>query len=125
MGLILVYRASGVLNLAHGAMGGLAALYADEYNLLYRDARGVREGAASASLPPTPGNPITTTIDLDLQRFIAQEMDTLQGGVIAMDPVSGEVFALRSLWPPTPVRRTCLPRWTLRWCRCSRRWCRA
>ncbi len=36
------------------------------------NARGrlVREEAASASLPPTPGKPIVTTIDLDLQRFV-------------------------------------------------------
>ena len=40
------------------------------------NARGrlVREGAASASLPPTPGNPIITTIDLDLQRVHRQHL---------------------------------------------------
>ena len=62
------------------------------------DARGrvVREAGARQDLLPEAPAPLYTNIDLDLQRFIAQEMDTLQGGVIAMDPVSGEVFALHS-----------------------------
>jgi penicillin-binding protein 2 len=62
------------------------------------DARGrvVREAGARQDLLPEAPAPLYTNIDLDLQRFIAQEMDTLQGGVIAMDPVSGEVLALHS-----------------------------
>jgi penicillin-binding protein 2 len=62
------------------------------------NARGrlVREEASTASLPPTPGKPIQTTIDLDLQRFI----DSLwpvgtRGAMIAMTP-TGEVRALYS-----------------------------
>ena len=36
------------------------------------NARGrlVREEASSASLPPTPGRPISTSIDIDLQQFV-------------------------------------------------------
>lgn len=62
------------------------------------DARGrvVREAGARQDLLPEAPAPLYTNIDLDLQRFIAQEMDTLQGGVIAMDPVTGEVLALHS-----------------------------
>ena len=62
------------------------------------NARGrlVREGAASASLPPTPGNPITTTIDLDLQRFIDSIWPAgVRGAMIALTP-KGEVRALYS-----------------------------
>jgi len=62
------------------------------------NARGrlVREGAASASLPPTPGNPITTTIDLDLQRFIDSIWPAgVRGAMVALTP-QGEVRALYS-----------------------------
>lgn len=62
------------------------------------NARGrlVREGAASASLPPTPGNPITTTIDLDLQRFIDSIWPAgVRGALVALTP-KGEVRALYS-----------------------------
>ncbi len=62
------------------------------------NARGrlVREGAASAALPPTPGNPITTTIDLDLQRFIDSIWPAgMRGAMVALTP-QGEVRALYS-----------------------------
>ena len=62
------------------------------------NARGrlVREGAASAALPPTPGNPITTTIDLDLQRFIDSIWPArMRGAMVALTP-AGEVRALYS-----------------------------
>lgn len=62
------------------------------------NARGrlVREGAASASLPPTPGNAITTTIDLDLQRFIDSIWPVgVRGAMVALTP-RGEVRALYS-----------------------------
>lgn len=62
------------------------------------NARGrlVREGAASASLPPTPGKPITTTIDLDLQRFVDSIWpQRTRGALVALTP-SGEVRALYS-----------------------------
>jgi penicillin-binding protein 2 len=62
------------------------------------NARGrlVREEASSASLPPTPGRPIETTIDLDLQRFIDSIWPPgVRGAIVAMAP-SGEVRALYS-----------------------------
>lgn len=62
------------------------------------NARGrlVREGAASASLPPTPGHPIITTIDLDLQRFIDSIWPAgMRGALVALTP-RGEVRALYS-----------------------------
>jgi penicillin-binding protein 2 len=62
------------------------------------NARGrlVREEASAASLPPTPGRPITTTIDLDLQRYIDSMWPPgIRGAMVAMTP-SGEVRALYS-----------------------------
>jgi penicillin-binding protein 2 len=62
------------------------------------NARGrlVREEASTASLPPTPGKPISTTIDLDLQRYIDSIWPAgVRGAMIAMTP-AGEVRALYS-----------------------------
>jgi penicillin-binding protein 2 len=62
------------------------------------NARGrlVREGAASATLPPTPGQPIVTTLDLDLQRFIDSIWPAgVRGALVAMTP-NGEIRALYS-----------------------------
>jgi penicillin-binding protein 2 len=62
------------------------------------NARGrlVREEAASASLPPTPGKPIVTTIDLDLQRFVDSIWPKgVRGAMVALTP-KGEVRALYS-----------------------------
>ena len=62
------------------------------------NARGrlVREGAASATLQPTPGKPIVTTLDLDLQRFIDSIWPAgVRGAMVAMTP-NGEVRALYS-----------------------------
>ena len=62
------------------------------------NARGrlVREGAASATLPPTPGKPIVTTLDLDLQRFIDSIWPAgVRGAMVAMTP-NGEIRALYS-----------------------------
>jgi len=62
------------------------------------NARGrlVREEASAASLPPTPGRPITTTIDLDLQRYIDSMWPAgVRGAMVAMTP-AGEVRALYS-----------------------------
>jgi penicillin-binding protein 2 len=62
------------------------------------NARGrlVREDAGSGSLPPTPGKPIITTIDLDLQRYIDSTWPPgMRGAMIAMTP-KGEVRALYS-----------------------------
>jgi penicillin-binding protein 2 len=62
------------------------------------NARGrlVREGAPSATLSPTPGKPIVTTVDLDLQRFIDSIWPAgVRGAMVAMTP-GGEVRALYS-----------------------------
>ena len=63
------------------------------------DARGriVRQEGARADLPPVAGPPLYTNIDIDLQRVAASVFgDTLQGGVIAMEPKTGAVLALYS-----------------------------
>jgi penicillin-binding protein 2 len=62
------------------------------------NARGrlVREEASSASLPPTPGRPIQTTIDLDLQRYIDSIWPAgVRGAMVAVTP-AGEIRALYS-----------------------------
>ncbi|HEX6107323.1 MAG TPA: penicillin-binding protein 2 [Gemmatimonadales bacterium] len=62
------------------------------------NARGrlVREDAGSAGLPPTPGRPLVTTIDLDLQRFIDSIWPAdMRGAMVAMTP-GGAVRALYS-----------------------------
>jgi penicillin-binding protein 2 len=62
------------------------------------NARGrlVREGAASATLPPTPGKPIITTVDLELQRFVDSIWPAkMRGALVAMTP-NGEIRALYS-----------------------------
>jgi penicillin-binding protein 2 len=62
------------------------------------NARGrlVREEASTASLLPTTGKPIHTTIDLDLQRFIDSIWPAgVRGAMVAMTP-PGEVRALYS-----------------------------
>jgi penicillin-binding protein 2 len=62
------------------------------------NARGrlVREEASTASLLPTTGKPIHTTIDLDLQRFIDSIWPAgVRGAMVAMTP-AGEVRAIYS-----------------------------
>ena len=62
------------------------------------NARGrlVREDAGGASLQPTPGQPIVTTIDLDLQRFIDSIWPAgIRGAMVAMTP-GGQIRALYS-----------------------------
>ena len=59
--------------------------------------RTVREQGIEAGLPPSPGETIRTTIDIELQQFVEQAFPAGQrGAVVAMDPVSGEVLALYS-----------------------------
>jgi penicillin-binding protein 2 len=63
------------------------------------DAHGrvVREAGARPELLPAPAQPLYTNIDLNLQRFIAQLFsDSLQGGVVALEPKTGAVLALYS-----------------------------
>src|SRR6266540_3515307 len=57
----------------------------------------VREAEAVQTLEPVPGTELHTTIDLDLQRYIAQNFPKGQrGAVLAMNPNTGEVLALYS-----------------------------
>lgn len=57
----------------------------------------VREAAPASRLAPVAGKPIHTTIDLDLQRYIAQIFpDGQRGAVLALNPNTGEVLALYS-----------------------------
>jgi penicillin-binding protein 2 len=63
------------------------------------DARGriVRTGAARVDVQPVAAPPLYTNIDMNLQRVAAGLFgDTLQGGVVAMDPKTGAVLALVS-----------------------------
>jgi penicillin-binding protein 2 len=57
----------------------------------------VREAPPASRLAPVPGRPLHTTIDLDLQRYIAQIFPAGQrGAVLAMNPNTGEILALYS-----------------------------
>src|SRR5204862_1407012 len=59
--------------------------------------RVVREAGAASALPPIPGRALSTTIDLDLQRYVARIFPAGQrGAVLALNPNSGEVLALYS-----------------------------
>ena len=59
--------------------------------------RVVREGGTASRLPPVPGRAVHTTIDLDLQRYIAQIFPAGQrGAVLALNPNTGEILALYS-----------------------------
>jgi penicillin-binding protein 2 len=63
------------------------------------DARGrpVRGAGERPEQNPVGAPPLRTNIDLDLQRFAAGVFgDSLQGGVIALDPKTGAVLALYS-----------------------------
>lgn len=57
----------------------------------------VREAGAASRLSPVPGRALHTTIDLELQRYIAQIFPGGQrGAVLAMNPNTGEILALYS-----------------------------
>ena len=57
----------------------------------------VREAGAAPTLPPVPGASLRTTIDIDLQRYIAKIFPAGQrGAVVALDPATGEILALYS-----------------------------
>jgi penicillin-binding protein 2 len=59
--------------------------------------RVVRDAGAASRLAPIPGRALTTTIDLDLQRYIAQIFPAGQrGAVLALNPNTGEILALYS-----------------------------
>ena len=92
-------------------LGGLVGKYGleREYDDTLRGSEGVRfvevsargqmvrEAEAAANLAPVPGTDLHTTIDLDLQRYIAQNFPAGQrGAVMALNPNTGEVLALYS-----------------------------
>jgi penicillin-binding protein 2 len=63
------------------------------------DARGrvVRQAGARPDRLPESGPDLRTSIDLDLQRFVATLFDaTMQGGAVALDPQTGAVLAFHS-----------------------------
>jgi penicillin-binding protein 2 len=50
-----------------------------------------------STLPPRPGNDLEFTLDLRLQRYIAEIFpDTMKGAVVAMVPSTGEILAMYS-----------------------------
>jgi penicillin-binding protein 2 len=65
--------------------------------------RVVRDEGAAPTLAPVPGRPLRTTIDLDLQRFVATVFPAgKRGAIVALDPRTGHVLALYSSPPYDP-----------------------
>jgi penicillin-binding protein 2 len=63
------------------------------------DAKGrvVRDAGARQEIVPEAPAPLRTNIDMDLQRFAASLFgDSLQGGVLALEPHTGAVLAMHS-----------------------------
>ena len=59
--------------------------------------RMIRDGGAAAALAPVPGPPLRTTLDADLQRYVASIFPPgRRGAVMAIDPETGGVLALYS-----------------------------
>ena len=57
----------------------------------------VREAGAATTLRPVEGAPLHTSLDLDLQRYVARIFPAGQrGAVIALNPNTGEILALYS-----------------------------
>jgi len=72
---------------------------ADGVRFVEVDALGrvVRDEGAAPVLDPVPGRVLRTTIDLDLQRFVAGVFPAGRlGAIVAMDPSTGHVLALYS-----------------------------
>jgi len=59
--------------------------------------RSVREAEMGQSMSPELGESIRTTIDIELQRYVAASFpEKMRGAVMVMDPATGEVLALYS-----------------------------
>ncbi len=59
--------------------------------------RSVREAGVGQSLDPEQGESIRTTIDIELQRYVAESFpEGMRGAVMVMDPATGEILALYS-----------------------------
>jgi penicillin-binding protein 2 len=79
------------------------------YRAVEVDALGrvVREDNARPDRMPVPAEALHTNIDLDLQKFVVNYFgDSLQGGVVAMDPTTGAVLAIHSAPTYDPNRLT-------------------
>jgi penicillin-binding protein 2 len=85
--------------------GGLEKQYEDvlrgqegeRFDLVDARGRPVRGAGERPDKNPVGAPPLKTNIDMDLQRFAAGIFgDSLQGGVIALDPTNGAVLALYS-----------------------------
>jgi penicillin-binding protein 2 len=71
----------------------------DGFRYIEVDALGrtVREGGVGSAEPPKQGETLRTTIDIELQRFVAENFPPeARGAVVVMHPVSGEILALYS-----------------------------
>lgn len=76
---------------------------------ILRDNLGRKVGAylgGIQDIPPSAGDDLVTTIDLDLQRYILQLMEGKKGGVVAIEPSTGEVLAMVSTPGYDPNRLT-------------------
>lgn len=59
--------------------------------------RMIREAHEAPSLAPLAGRALRTSVDLDLQRFVAAQFPReRRGAVVALDPQTGDVLALHS-----------------------------
>ncbi len=59
--------------------------------------RTVRDRGVAARLEPEQGVPLRTTLDIELQQFVADQFPAGRGGaVVAMDPRNGEILAMYS-----------------------------
>jgi len=47
-------------------------------------------------IPPLPGRDVVLTIDIDYQRELEKMFDVVDGGLIAINPVTGKIYALIS-----------------------------
>jgi penicillin-binding protein 2 len=68
-------------------------------NALGRQVPAETRGFADAgpeSESPSPGENLYLTLDLDLQRIAAEQLDGRRGAIVAVDPNNGEVLALYS-----------------------------
>ena len=70
---------------------GLKIFLVDVYNRV----KGLYQGGRYDTIP-VPGSNITTTLDIDLQRYGEKLMGDKNGSIVALEPSTGEVLALIS-----------------------------
>ncbi|MDO9261483.1 MAG: penicillin-binding transpeptidase domain-containing protein, partial [Flavobacteriaceae bacterium] len=71
---------------------GMKFIQKDRFN---REIGPYREGTFDSL--PEPGSDITLTIDIDLQQYGEKLMQNKRGGIVAIDPKTGEILALISM----------------------------